>query len=261
MRIYVAYADDGARDISEHLVDELAHRYGQANVQATLTISNDKSQERAIERAAVVLVVIGPWWAQTITRTPLGATIVRVIATALQTNKMIVPVLVQGASIPDVAQLPAPIAGIAHRQSLALRPDPAMTEDLDRLFGEINTQLNWAPMHGGLIIGAAVMLIAQSAYVIASYADNQNVEAALLFPLAAWATLFFIYSLRVAFTRKSWVWAIALVGSLAASVVSGFINQPEWSGILEFYAFAVILTLFGLFGPRRELQKLQRGSV
>jgi hypothetical protein len=263
VRIYVSYCNDESRDISEHLIDQLIHRYGASNVQSTLALPTDQQRDSAITHASLVLVVISPRWIQTNTSAPNNVT-TREIATALRLNKVIVPVLVQGAAVPSSTQLPSTIAALGHRQGIILRPDPDMADDLDRLFAEVNTQLRWAPMNIGLIIGGVVAMILQAGVIVTALT---NFDALVIFviPILIWVPIFLIYGVSIAVVRRRWAWGIALILGIIAlptADVEPLIPAVLWIKVIAFtllvYAFSVILTLFGLFGPRQELQRLNR---
>ncbi|HAG77043.1 MAG TPA: toll/interleukin-1 receptor domain-containing protein, partial [Thauera sp.] len=52
---------------------------------------------------------------------------------ALARGQNVVPLLVQGARMPSAAQLPAPLAPLAYRNALPVRPDPDFRGDVLRL--------------------------------------------------------------------------------------------------------------------------------
>ncbi len=127
MSIFVSYRRDDAAGHAGRLCDDLADRFGAAEVFHdidSIAPGEDfvSSIQRAIASADVVLAVIGPDWAmvsdsQGQPRLSDPDDVVRMeIATALRTGKPVIPVLVGGASMPDGGVLPSDIAPLARAQ-------------------------------------------------------------------------------------------------------------------------------------------------
>jgi hypothetical protein len=94
-------------------------------------------QER-IARCAVVLVVIGNRWLETLRARASGDQdyVSEEIATALRSNAAVIPVLVGGASIPNVAELPDTLSNLPQREWFDIR-DKAFAEDTALLINKI----------------------------------------------------------------------------------------------------------------------------
>jgi hypothetical protein len=60
---------------------------------------------------------------------------------ALQRDIPVVPVLVQGASVPGEEDLPETLKPLAYRNGMAVRPDPDFHQDMDRLIKGIEGYL------------------------------------------------------------------------------------------------------------------------
>ena len=94
---------------------------------------------RALAQSEVVLVVIGMEWLDAATREGRRRLddpddMVRIeIETALERNLRVVPVLVEGASVPPPARLPVSLQPLSFRTAMQLRPDPDFETDLLRL--------------------------------------------------------------------------------------------------------------------------------
>ncbi|HEY7341077.1 MAG TPA: toll/interleukin-1 receptor domain-containing protein [Ktedonobacterales bacterium] len=101
------------------------------------------SLNAALDRSAVVIVLIGPSWATTADTTGQRRLfdpndVVRAeIQSALARNMRIFPVLVQGAGMPAVAELPADIANIHYLNAHVIHDDPHYAPDMDRLIQNI----------------------------------------------------------------------------------------------------------------------------
>jgi hypothetical protein len=94
---------------------------------------------RALQRADAVLVVIGPRWLAATDREGRPRLddpedIVRIeVETAFERNLRVVPVLVEGASMPSAVDVPPSLQPLCYRTALALRPDPDFRIDVQRL--------------------------------------------------------------------------------------------------------------------------------
>ncbi|MCE9555708.1 MAG: toll/interleukin-1 receptor domain-containing protein [Planctomycetes bacterium] len=94
--------------------------------------------EKYIRISEIVLIVIGPDWlakdASGGRRIDDPRDFVRAeIASALALNKTVIPLLVEGASMPAAADLPADIEKLAFRNALQVRTDPDFKVDIQRL--------------------------------------------------------------------------------------------------------------------------------
>jgi len=64
---------------------------------------------------------------------------------ALHRNIPVIPVLVQGASLPQEEELPASLRELAYRNATAVRADPDFHADITRLIDRIAFHLNAQP--------------------------------------------------------------------------------------------------------------------
>ena len=103
--------------------------------------------EQAVSRCDVCLVVIGRGWltatdADHRARLEDPRDFVRFeVAAALARNIPIVPLLVQGAKMPQAEELPPDLSGLAYRQGTPVKRDPDFTADLLRLRQALRTIL------------------------------------------------------------------------------------------------------------------------
>ena len=83
----------------------------------------------------VVLVIIGPDWAQIMgERAGQQNDFVRIeIESALKQNKLVIPVLVKNATMPDFSQLPETVQDLQWRNSATVRRQPDLESDCTRL--------------------------------------------------------------------------------------------------------------------------------
>jgi len=66
------------------------------------------------------------------------------VETALRRSIPVIPILIDGAPMPDVTQLPKSLQGIAYRQAINVRADPDFHRDVDRLVGFLRSHLRMA---------------------------------------------------------------------------------------------------------------------
>ena len=143
MKVFISYrrTDTGGR--AGRLFDLVAERFGARNVFQDVTAIEpgaDFAQrvEDAIAGSDAVLVVIGRDWlsardAEGTRRLDLADDFVRrEIASALAAGIRVVPVLVDGASLPAAADLPADLAPLATRQAVTL-DDATWHQDADAI--------------------------------------------------------------------------------------------------------------------------------
>lgn len=70
------------------------------------------------------------------------------IEAALKRQIPVIPVLVEGASIPPVDRLPTSLQGLSYRNGIVVRPDPDFHRDMDRLIEHLRAQGEGQQTHG-----------------------------------------------------------------------------------------------------------------
>jgi cellulose biosynthesis protein BcsQ len=123
--IFVSYRRDDSGAYAGRLYDVLVRRFGDAQVLMdldVLTLGSDFTSaiERAVAECAVLVVLIGPRWESKQLGDPYDFVRLEVEA-ALSRGIPLIPVLVDGASMPRADDLPEELAGLARRQALHLR--------------------------------------------------------------------------------------------------------------------------------------------
>jgi len=130
-RIFISYRRDDAAGDAGRLADHLNRHFGQNQVFLdieTIDPGTDFVQalHASLQETAAVLVVIGPRWATAraadgTRRLDDANDFVRLeVAAALSRKIPVVPVLVQGATMPRAEDLPTPLASLATRQAATL---------------------------------------------------------------------------------------------------------------------------------------------
>jgi hypothetical protein len=146
MQIFLSYRREDASPWAGRLHDGLADRIGDGNVFQDVEAVRPGQDfadaiVEALDRADAALVVIGPRW---LAPGPDGdrprlfddQDVVRAELVAALARCRVVPVLVGGARMPTIAQLPEDVRPLAHLQAVSLR-DETWHRDLDDMFGAL----------------------------------------------------------------------------------------------------------------------------
>ena len=140
--IFLCYRRDDSRSEAGRLADALANRFGDRAVFMDvhhLRIGNWREQiDQSLASCAAVIVVIGPQWLAALKHRSATSDQVRYeIAQALLLGKIIIPVAVDRARLPDRGDLPDDIAPLNDAQGYELGVDrmwrPTLGELLDDL--------------------------------------------------------------------------------------------------------------------------------
>jgi KAP family P-loop domain/TIR domain len=145
-RIIISYRRSDSAAYAGRLSDRLGEHFGQGRLFldiASLEPGVDFGQviESAIANAGVVLAVIGPGWsgpwlAET------GDWVKRELELALNRSQVpVIPVLVGGAQMPEMDELPPELRTLTQRQALVLSDD-RWNQDVDRLIDSIEYWLS-----------------------------------------------------------------------------------------------------------------------
>ncbi|MGH3014921.1 MAG: toll/interleukin-1 receptor domain-containing protein, partial [Gaiellaceae bacterium] len=127
----MSYRREDAPAYAGRLYDQLAERFGDENVFMDVDTIEPGADfvariEDAVSSAAALLVVVGRGWVDAKDdegrrRLDDPEDFVRLeVASALQRDVTVIPVLVGGATMPESDQLPAALAGLARRNALVL---------------------------------------------------------------------------------------------------------------------------------------------
>lgn len=129
--IFISYRREDAPAYAGRIYDQLSERFGDENVFMDVDtiepgVDFVKRIQDAVGSAAVLLVVMGRGWVDAkddVGRRRLDdpEDFVRLeVASALQRDVRVIPVLVGGATMPESEQLPAALAGLARRNALVV---------------------------------------------------------------------------------------------------------------------------------------------
>ncbi|HEX9038600.1 MAG TPA: hypothetical protein VF808_16580 [Ktedonobacterales bacterium] len=277
-RIFLISRYDETVDLRDRIADQMRERYGANSVVAGLTAPSLpeylRLAQRWMGRCHVAVVVIGPGWEQA--HDAFGRRLidnpydpVRVeVREALAQRRLVVPLLLHGATMPRSGELPPDIAPLALRQGSRVRNDPEFAGDLRAIYSQINTQLTWRPASLFVLCAAAGSGLA----LVTSYATAdltfgvgaQSAFGALIFIAFLVALLIVLTAgaagILLSVVRRGWGWLITVCAGLLLLTVVASVptdgSQAEASQLLYLFPLillnVLILGAFGLFGPRRE---------
>ena len=143
MRVFLSYRRDDAAPWAGRLSDALAAQFGEGSVFLDVTGVRPGSSfgdeiHAALDRCDATLAVIGPRWLSVVggEGEPRLANpddyVRRELAMALDRSTPTIPVLVGGAALPDIAQLPEELQPLVLRQAIEVR-DESWHDDVERL--------------------------------------------------------------------------------------------------------------------------------
>lgn len=264
-QIFISYRREESADLSGRIGDYLERQFGPRSVfrdmDAILAGSNFvKAIQRALDDARVMLVIIGPHWihmreANGWRRIDLPTDFVHYeIATALRTGKLVVPILVDGATLPTAAELPFDIAALADATPIIVRNDPYFADDMATAVTAFRSMVMWQPASIGVLAAALgalsslLYIVLRAAHLI-TYPHYRGLDF-LIFVTPIIALIFSI--IRAARTRR-WLWFSLMVATGFVVLISYFVPF-ELSQPILYYPFLFILLVFALFGPRRPYQ-------
>lgn len=158
-KILISYRREDSAHVTGRIYDRLVQQFGRTAVfkdvdSIPLGIDFRTYLDQQVAKCDVFLAVIGRNWMK-----PQGqkgksrladpADFVRLeIEAALKRQIPVIPVLVEGASIPPVDRLPPSLQGLSYRNGIVVRPDPDFHRDMDRLIEHLRAQIEGQQTHG-----------------------------------------------------------------------------------------------------------------
>jgi TIR domain-containing protein len=148
--IFISYRRQDSSDVTGRIYDRLIQHFGKPSVfkdvdSIPLGADFRKHLDDSVAQCDVLLTVIGrQWLVGDVGQRRLNdvGDFVRIeIEAALRRNIPIVPVLVQGATIPRLEDLPETLQALVYRNGIPVRPDPDFHQDMDRLIRGIEGHL------------------------------------------------------------------------------------------------------------------------
>jgi hypothetical protein len=146
---FISYRRADSANITGRIYDRLVERYGHAQVFKDVDsippgVNFPEYIAESIQASDVALVVIGPRWLDASVgwgrrRLDDPTDFVRIeIETALRLGVVVIPVLVDGASLPPARRLPESLRPLLQQNGLTARPDPDFARDMERVYAAID---------------------------------------------------------------------------------------------------------------------------
>ncbi|HMK42344.1 MAG TPA: toll/interleukin-1 receptor domain-containing protein [Methyloceanibacter sp.] len=178
--IFINYRRDDAPGVAGRLYDHLARSFSHGEIFIDVDAIKPgldfvKQLDAQVSQCDVLLAIIGPHWLNAVDdkgrrRLEGDHDYVRIeIASALKRDIPVIPVLIDGASMPSEAELPEDLASLARRHALELRHTrfasdaEAIVAALRAALPKPKKSLLWplvAAAAAGIVVGAAVWWLA-----------------------------------------------------------------------------------------------------
>jgi hypothetical protein len=142
--IFISYRREDSQDICGRIHDRLVLHFGRDSVfkdvdSIPIGLDFRKHLTQAVGSCSVLLAVIGKNWLTAKDesgkrRIDSPTDFLRIeIEAALQRDIPVIPVLVQGASVPNESDLPSTLESLAFRHGAPVRADPDFHNDIERI--------------------------------------------------------------------------------------------------------------------------------
>ena len=148
-KIFISYRRADTQYVTDIVYDKMAQHFGKENVfldVGSIPFGVDFRQylNEQVSAHDVVLVIIGTEWARMMQeRAEQKNDFVRIeIESALQQEKLVIPVLVKNATMPNFIDLPVSIHELQWRNSAVIRRQPDLENDCSRLAEGIHQYFN-----------------------------------------------------------------------------------------------------------------------
>jgi hypothetical protein len=147
-QIFISYRREDNAGVTGRIYDRLVQKFGETAIfkdidSIPLGVNFRQHIDTIVQECDVVLVVIGDRWAGE-TRKPVRRRIdnpediVRIeIESALNRNIRVIPLLIQGVTMPSEASLPESLKGLAVRHGITIGNDPHFHSDMERLIRDL----------------------------------------------------------------------------------------------------------------------------
>ncbi|MET0543894.1 MAG: toll/interleukin-1 receptor domain-containing protein [Variovorax sp.] len=169
-RIFISYRRADSAGHAGRLKDDLTRILGDRVFMDVADIAPGVDFERALHSelssCGAVLAVIGPRWLEALNAPRVGQDYVRLelVQALAQADVRVVPVLIQGASLPAAGQLPADLQPLVNRQATVIRDD-RWKDDVTNLARELRVALKISRVPARWIAAGAVVVAGLAASV------------------------------------------------------------------------------------------------
>lgn len=151
--IFISYRRSDSISEAGRIYDSLSAHFGRDRVfkdvfDIPYGVDFVEHLDRAVSHCQILVAIIGQTWvnvtaADGTRRLDDPEDFVRIeVASALKRNILVIPVLVNGATMPSSNQLPADLKPLARRNAAIVRHDPDYHDDMNRLIGIVRDYFN-----------------------------------------------------------------------------------------------------------------------
>lgn len=160
-KLFISYRRDDSADVTGRIYDRLISRFDRDSIfkdvdSIPLGVDFSTHLSNAVGRCQVVLAVIGRQWLTTVDKAgkrrlddPTDPVRLELEA-ALQRDIHVIPLLVQGVSMPQPKDLPSVLQKLSFRNGIPVRPDPDFHKDMDRLIENLTRLLQGGESHSAV---------------------------------------------------------------------------------------------------------------
>jgi len=270
--VFISYRRHDSAEITGRIHDHLVHRYGDKSIYmdiASMPAAVDFRDHirEAVERAHVQLAIIGKDWTG-----PRPGAAPRIfdaddpvraeVETALAENVRVMPVLVNGATMPTEAEVPASLKRIPYLNAIEIKSGPAFQSQIKYLVRSIDRLIAFdRSLYAAKYVALPVFLLLLSDYLLLFKLDLDPISlriAALLIAAGLGMALFFQVRQRAvrALLLGAAVGLVSVLGMLvinaALSLRSSFTVQAiipasarEWQEAIEYFVTITATTFAG----------------
>src|SRR5689334_4286043 len=138
--IFISYRREDSADTADRIFEQLSYRFGRENVFRDIDsippgVDFKTWIEQGIRSSRMVLVIVGKDWLNAESngqrRLDDPNDPVRLeIESALTHNVPMIPLLVRGATMPSLEELPASLSLFSNRNAINIRPNPDFHNDM-----------------------------------------------------------------------------------------------------------------------------------
>lgn len=226
-KVFLSYRRADSAPFAGRIYDRLVMRFGRKSVfkdvddiPPAVDIAN--AIQQSLRECAVALIVIGPHWLDTRDdrghlRLDHATDFVRVeIETALSLGIAVLPVLVDGATMPPRESLPESLRPLGRLNAVSVRNDPDFTRDmgrviesLERIFNERTSNLGWFGKRRRPHAEASTSALAiGTPPITVEKRLNQPARSRRRTIVAAFSALLLIAAISILLAAKNPFWAI-----------------------------------------------------
>jgi TIR domain-containing protein len=151
VKLFISYRREDSQDITGRIYDRFVTAFGISNVFKdvnSIPFGDDfrNAIEQGVKQSDIFIEIIGPRWlsiTDSSGRPKIESAddfVRKEIEAALKRDIALIPLLVDGASMPKPSELPESIRELSFRNAISINHDPAFQDDIDRLISSINSR-------------------------------------------------------------------------------------------------------------------------